>query len=118
MLNLFKCDVTEGVITSAYEIRHTTPGRDGTTLALDVVVQQDTRFGVTKVRALLDPRIEALDTEAALDKLADWAERLAVAVRHRGVVSARVPSYENPIRPPVLPDRSLSEAFLAENDDD
>ena len=87
------------VLTAAYEAAHTRPGHDGTTLRLDVVVDRHLGFGRVTARATLVPCIEGGTTEEALDKLADWAERLAIAIRHRGPASVLVPTFETPSSP-------------------
>lgn len=87
------------VLESVYEARHANPGRS-TTLTLDVLVRRDTLFGHVKASAVLAPSVEAGTAEEALDKLADWAERLALAIRHRGEASNDVPVFSEPTKAP------------------
>lgn len=71
------------VTTAVYELSHSIPGRQGTTLSLDVHLEM--AFGRTKAQVLdLRPEVEGENPEAALDKLADWLERSAKALRERG----------------------------------
>jgi hypothetical protein len=74
-----------------------TPGRGGTCLKLDVEVVR--RFGKITARLAADPELDGEDAEAALDKLATWLERSAIAIRHRGAPTPLVCEYRNPIDP-------------------
>jgi hypothetical protein len=100
MLNLKSVAVDkDGAITTSYAAVHVQPGGRGTHLELDLSVRQDPRFGFIQARALLEPRLEGKTTDEILDKLADWAERLAIALKHRGVGAMLVPVFNAPMRP-------------------
>ncbi len=88
-------------LVAHYEAQHTNPGAHATTLKLDVEVCQQLRFGRVEARAVLAPVVEGSDAGDALDKLADWAERLALAIRHRGRVGVLVPTFSNPKSAPA-----------------
>jgi hypothetical protein len=68
---------------ATYKAVHSTPGRSGTTLDVNVAVKVG--FGQTWVTL---PDLEVLlkeeNVEAGLDKMADWLERTAQAIRERG----------------------------------
>ena len=83
-----------------YHVRHSTPGRDGTCLELDVHIKTSD-FESSKKVLLNCPlgEIAAETQEAALDKLADWAERLAFTLRNRGTPACHVASYPAPTKP-------------------
>jgi hypothetical protein len=79
--------------TATYRLTHVTPGRDGTHLTLDVRI--DRVAGLTWASMPdLRPRIESEDAEQALDKLAEWMERAAAAIRARGKPKAVLSAYE------------------------
>lgn len=88
-----KRDPSAPRVTSAvYELSHSTPGRQGTTLSLNVHIEM--AFGRTKAQVLdLQPEVEGENPEAALDKLADWLERSAKALRERGKPQPLFSSY-------------------------
>jgi hypothetical protein len=73
-----------GFVEAVYSATHSTPGRGGTCLKLDVTLTTNTRMGKTFVTAELNPQLDTLDPNAAFDKLAEWAERLALTLRNRG----------------------------------
>lgn len=82
---------------ATYKLTHSTPGRNGTILDLVVRISDfsdGTGKGKQRVRAevSLDPYVDG-DAEAALDKLAEWMERAAEAIRKRGTPSGIVSSY-------------------------
>jgi hypothetical protein len=89
-----------GFIEAAYNATHTTPGRSGTCLDLEVCVVQNQRMCKTWVEVRgMRPELNTLDTGEALDKLAEWAERLAIALRSRGPATPVALSYFEPQRP-------------------
>ena len=88
-----------GSIDITYAATHTMPGRGGTHLALDVVLTQNRRMGKTWVTALLEPELNTLDSDVALDKLAEWAERLALTLRNRGPATAVAAAFDSPQSP-------------------
>lgn len=88
-----------GFIETSYNVTHTTPGRSGTCLELDVCVSQNQRMGKTWVEVTLRPELSTLSTDDALDKLAEWAERLAIALRHRGPATPVAVAFDTPQRP-------------------
>lgn len=87
-LELQSCQVSElsadqQKVVANYQLKHATPGREGTTLTLDVQVTQ--AFGKVTAKILdLEPEVKGGTQEEALDKLAEWMERAAVAIRQRG----------------------------------
>lgn len=100
MLELKGLRVKEGgFVETAYNATHTTPGRAGTCLELDVVLSQNQRMGKTWVEVTLRPELKTLNTDEALDKLAEWAERLAIALRHRGPATPVAMAFNDPSRP-------------------
>tara|TARA_B100001105_G_scaffold255398_1_gene254590 strand:+ start:4332 stop:4652 length:321 start_codon:yes stop_codon:yes gene_type:complete len=98
MLELKSLNVKEGgFVETVYSATHSTPGRSGTFLELEVCVVQNQRMGKTWVEVGgMRPELNTLDTGEALDKLAEWAERLAVALRHRGPATAVVVAFNDP----------------------
>lgn len=79
--------------TSTYQLTHVTPGRSGTHLKLEVRIERG--FGSTWASMPdLRPEISGDDPEEALDKLAEWMERAAAAIRARGRPKAVLSSYE------------------------
>ena len=98
------------VLRTVYDAMHSRPGRGGTVLHLDVVVEQHLRIGRASGKVVLDPVLDGGSTEEVLNKLADWAERLAIALRHRGVASNRVPVFEDPVQPANEDDESSDTA--------
>lgn len=79
--------------TSTYRLTHVTPGRTGTHLTLDVRLERG--FGSTWASVPdLRPEIKSEDAEEALDKLAEWLERAAAALRARGAPKAVLSTYE------------------------
>lgn len=69
--------------SATYELVHVTPGRQGTHLTLDVKLTR--AFGeVTAEIPDLVPKVKGESFEPALDKLAEWLERAAAAIRARG----------------------------------
>lgn len=100
MVELKGSSVSDGshvtsVISAHYELTHSQGGRSGTCLKLNLTVERT--FG--KVRAKftdLQPEVPGDDAEAALDKLAEWCERAAAALRERGKPVSAVTRYERP----------------------
>lgn len=89
MLELKHLRVKEaGFVEAVYTATHSTPGRGGTCLELDVTLTTNARMGQTHVAAELSSQLDTQDPNVALDKLAEWAERLAVTLRNRGPASA------------------------------
>ncbi|MBC8742885.1 hypothetical protein F6X40_41210 [Paraburkholderia sp. UCT31] len=86
-------------LTVTYEAYNQAPNA-GSILELPVTLIHDLKLspGKTRFRAVMEETVTG-DAEAALDKLADWAERLAIAIRHRGPATAVVPSFPSPVRP-------------------
>lgn len=81
--------------TATYELQHYQGGRGGTCLTLSV----ELTAGLGRVKARipdLEPQVDGADPEAALDKLAEWMERAAVALRARGVPQAAFSSSYRP----------------------
>lgn len=101
MLELKALHVKEGgFVETVYTATHSTPGRSGTCLELEVCVSQNQRMGKTWVEVGdMRPELNTLDTNEALDKLAEWAERLAIALRHRGPATPVVVAFSDPQRP-------------------
>lgn len=93
-LELRDSKITDGglVITGTYRLQHSNPGRGNTTLTLDVNVKH--AYGkVTATIPDLEPSIDGGTTEEALDKLADWMERGAKALRDRGTANPIFSNY-------------------------
>jgi hypothetical protein len=86
----------DGFVDITYEASHTLPERGGTHLELDVVLTQNRRMGKTWVKVALAPELSTLDPDVALDKLAEWAERLALTLRHRGPATSVAVSFDSP----------------------
>lgn len=83
---------TPHTTSSFYEVLHVTPGRQGTHLSLKLKLE--TAFGKTSAEFTdLKPEVEGDDPELALDKLAEWMERAAKAIRTRGAPQRLVASY-------------------------
>jgi hypothetical protein len=79
-------------IISNYTLQHTNGGRDGTTLTLSLQVTQSVAYGTTVAKITdLAPKVTG-DTEASLDKLAEWLERAALAIKNRGTPALVVPA--------------------------
>lgn len=77
---------------AVFELSHSTPGRTGTTLGLSVAVKVG--FGKTWVTMPdLEVILEEENVEAALDRLAGWMERAALAIRERGKPVAGFSNY-------------------------
>lgn len=75
-----------------YELSHSQGGRDGTTLNLQLQVK--TGFGKHWISFTdLAPEVQTEDTEKALDKMAEWLERAAQALRERGAPRMVVAEY-------------------------
>lgn len=63
----------------------------GTTLTLNMRITQSTQFGtVTSEITDLRPKVDG-NVEEAVDKLAEWLERAAIAIRNRGPVGESLP---------------------------
>ncbi len=70
-----------GQIRLRYAVSHSTPGRDGTTVTADLTVNV---YPDRTVRAALDfGEITGTTQGEALDRLASWCERTAIALRDR-----------------------------------
>lgn len=98
MLELKSLNVKEGgFVETVYNANHSTPGRDGTCLELEVCVLQNQRTGKTWVEVNgMRPELNTLDTAEALDKLAEWAERLVIALRTRGPATPVAVAFNDP----------------------
>lgn len=98
-----------------YRLRHTRNGRRGTTLTLDVSIAQ--AFDKTTATIVdLAPEVDgdgAAASEEALDKLADWLERAAIAIRARGAPTPAIFRYDDPVSA-----SSLARQVRATSDDD
>lgn len=83
MLKLKTGKFDEHHLTVVYEVTHTRGGRNPTTLRQDIEIQQhlDRPMASAALR-ILD--CEAPTAEEALDRMADWCERIAKAIRGRG----------------------------------
>lgn len=100
MLELKKLEVREaGYMDVVYSATHTTPGREGTHLEIDVSLRVNREMQKTWVAVKLDPELNTVDTDVALDKLAEWAERLAISLRSRGPASVAVVAFDQPGTP-------------------
>ena len=92
MLKLKTGKFDEHHLAVVYEATHTRGGRNPTTLRQDIEIQQ--RHGRPVVSASLQMAgCEAPTTEEALDRLADWCERVAKAIRGRGEPRVAVLEY-------------------------
>lgn len=84
MVALHSAERVHGTCTKLnYEIRHSQPGRDGTTLTADL------EMVLTPDRTTLRINLAECDGQTpqeALDRLAHWLERLAVGIKERGEV--------------------------------
>ncbi len=81
-----------------YKLTHSTPGARGTTLELNVQLEVRRPYGeIVATVTDLAPKVKGLDTEEALDKLADWLERSAKALRQRGAPRAMFSDYPSPL---------------------
>lgn len=69
--------------TLDYELRHITPGPDGTHLRLNVRVTINPDDTTAAELVGVCPTVEGEDPEKALDKLADWLDRASKAIRGR-----------------------------------
>lgn len=75
-----------------YDLEHVTPGRDGTHLTLPLKIEMG--FGKAWAQVLeCRPDVPAEDPEQAMDKLAEWLERSADAIRKRGRPSSSINLY-------------------------
>lgn len=92
MLRLKTGKFDEHHLTVVYEAVHTRGGRNPTTLRQDIEVQQ--RHGRPTVSASLHiTDCDAPTTEEVLDRMADWCERVAKAIRGRGEPRVAVLEY-------------------------
>jgi hypothetical protein len=82
---------------SEYTAEHSTPGREGTTLKETIKVRHS-RMCKNDERVTASITIEAKrgNEEDALDKLAEYLERMAIAIRTRGVPQVVASDYRNP----------------------
>jgi hypothetical protein len=98
MLKLTKTEISKDQRVLTYTARHSTPGRNGTTLDLDIeVVITPTSASARMSKIEADVSVEP-DPEAALDKLASWLERTALAIRTRGYPVSIASDYPNPAK--------------------
>ncbi|WP_105680572.1 hypothetical protein [Cronobacter dublinensis] len=74
----YKFDPEKRESTSKYLVRHTSNAR-GTTLEQYIIVERD-RYGSFKPVVTLDDFPSGLSERESMLKLADWLQRLAVAV--------------------------------------
>lgn len=87
-----------GTSVANYKLTHSTPGARGTTLELNVQLEVRRPYGeIIATVTDLKPKVKGLDSEEALDKLADWLERAAKALRQRGAPRAMFSDYPSPL---------------------
>lgn len=85
-----------GSVESHFTLAHHNPA---SVLELDFTIRTDFRVITPSgqpqqtLRMSIDEKLVEGDTEAALDKLAEWFERGAAALRARNAPSAQVPIY-------------------------
>lgn len=72
------------ILVTTYSVENTMPGRDGVTVFHDLVIRQGLNEGATASMNIegMKPQLSVRDS---LDKLADWLEQMAVAIRSREV---------------------------------
>jgi hypothetical protein len=99
MLNIKSSSMRDEVLTVVYEAWNQAPNA-GSILELDIEISKNLTIanGKTRFKAVLAEDVTG-DAEAALDKLADWAGRLAIAIRHRGPATSVLPTFPSPVRP-------------------
>jgi hypothetical protein len=81
MFDLKKVEpIGHGLLKLEYSLEHSTPGRTGTNLAspLHIMVTP----GKTTCKLVIDD-CSGANTEEALERLASWCERMAIALRER-----------------------------------
>jgi len=72
-----------------YQLEHSTPGRDGTTLSVPVTVNIGPSGHVDVIAGLITAQGDSVET--ALDKLQSYLERLAEALRERRAHQTKAP---------------------------
>lgn len=93
-----RLDPSTRAVAADYEVTHSPGGRNATSLDLNLRVER----GGGEVRAFftdMEVRVSGednADAEEALDKLAEWMERAAKALRDRGAPAAAVTTYAKP----------------------
>lgn len=78
------------VVKARYEIAHETPGDTGTRLTQDLDLVLDPVTGKVGAKLTLSD-LEADNLDAALEKMASWCERMAIALREPREVVAHLP---------------------------
>jgi hypothetical protein len=73
-----------------YEVSHSTPGETGTTLTQDLVVGFSPADGKVVAKLTL-AELEAPDFDSALEKMASWCDRMAIALREPRDITASIP---------------------------
>ena len=73
-----------------YEVSHCTPGSDGTVLSQDLVVGFEPSAGKVVAKMTLT-NLEAPDFDSALEKMASWCDRMAIALREPREIAASIP---------------------------
>lgn len=100
MLKLKHLEVRDaGFVDVTYCAEHCTPGRSGTSLELDVTLRVNRKTHTTWASVTLAPEVKSADADVALDKLAEWAERLALSIRNRGAGAPVAMVFDNPCAP-------------------
>jgi Asp-tRNA(Asn)/Glu-tRNA(Gln) amidotransferase C subunit len=94
MLHLKSLNVEEHELKVVYEAVHS---RNGRTLTEDIIVQQLRHNGQAKASLSLK-NCEAKSVEDALDRMANWCERIASAIRGRGENSVAALQFVAPVR--------------------
>jgi len=81
-------------LVANYELTHSNPGRGNTLLTLNVRLHVMPLFGEIEATITdLTPKLKTDNPEEALDKLAEWMERGAKAIRARGKAKPLFNSY-------------------------
>ncbi|QEL55487.1 hypothetical protein [Chromobacterium paludis] len=77
-------------LLACYEVSHETSGLDGTRLSQELIVVFDPRIGEVAAKLTLTD-LNAPSFDAALEKMAEWCDRMAIALREPREISASIP---------------------------
>jgi hypothetical protein len=112
MLILKEASVSEtSGISLRYQAEHQKPGRQGNVLEVAVVVNQ--AAGQKKFRGKVNfEKCDGGTVDETLDRLADWCERTAKAIRNRGPANTVATQYSSPVRESDYETIALERAVL------
>ncbi|MEN7429175.1 hypothetical protein VA599_00370 [Chromobacterium sp. TRC.1.1.SA] len=77
-------------LLARYEIIHETPGLSGTRLSQELMIVFDPRIGEVGAKLTLTD-LSAPSFDAALEKMAEWCDRMAIALREPREITASIP---------------------------